>query len=66
MFFSGRPHVRDESKGYFTAAIMIAVTPTIRDIGRYLEMMLDRRGWWRTAGAAGDCEGWPGHTSDVS
>ena len=42
VFLSGRPHVRDEVKRYFTGATMIAVTPTIGDIERYLEMRLDR------------------------
>ena len=42
MFLSGRPHVRDEIKGFFPAAIMIAIIPTILDIERYLEMRLDR------------------------
>ena len=42
MFLSGRPHIRDEVKGYFTKAITIAVIPTFEDIERYLEMRLDR------------------------
>ena len=42
MFLSGRPHIRDEIRRYFTKAIVIAVIPTIRDIERYLEMRLDR------------------------
>ena len=42
IFLSGRPHIRDEVKRYFTKAIMIAVIPTIEDIERYLEMRLDR------------------------
>ena len=42
VFLSGRPHVRDEIKGCFSAAIMIAVIPTIWDIERYLKMRLDR------------------------
>ena len=42
MFLSGRPHIRDEVKRYFTEAITIAVIPTIEDIERYLEMRLDR------------------------
>ena len=42
VFLSGRPHIRDEVKRYFTRAVMIVVIPTIRDIERYLEMRLDR------------------------
>ena len=42
MFLSGRPHIRDEVKRYFTEAITITVIPTIEDIERYLEMRLDR------------------------
>ena len=42
VFLSGRPHIRDEVKRYFTWAIMIAVVPTVGDIERYLEMRLDR------------------------
>ena len=42
VFLSGRPHIRDEVERHFAKAIMIAVTPTIKDIERYLEMRLDR------------------------
>ena len=42
VFLSGRPHIRDEIERYFAEAIMIVVTPTIKDIERYLEMRLDR------------------------
>ena len=42
VFLSGRPHVQDEIKAYFTGATMIAVVPTIGDIERYLEMRLGR------------------------
>jgi len=42
VFLSGRPHIQDEIKRYFAEAIMTAVTPTIMDIMRYLEMKLDR------------------------
>ena len=41
LFLSGRPHIRDEVKKYFTEAIMIAIIPTIGDIERYLKMRLD-------------------------
>ena len=42
MFLSGRPHIRDEVKIYFTRAITIAVVATIGDIERYLKMRLDK------------------------
>ena len=42
VFLTGRPHIRDEIKRYFTEAIMIAIIPTIRDIERYLDERLDR------------------------
>ena len=42
VLLSGRPHIQDEIKRYFTEAIMITVIPTIRDIERYLEMRLNR------------------------
>ena len=42
VLLSGRPHIQDEVKRYFTEAIMITVIPTIRDIERYLEMRLNR------------------------
>jgi len=41
VFLSGRPHIRDEVRGYFTSVIMVAVVPTTEDIKRYLEMRLD-------------------------
>ena len=42
VFLSGRPHIRDEVKRYFTGAIMIRVIPTVRDIEIYLEMKLGK------------------------
>ena len=42
VFLSGRPHIRDEVKGYFTLAIMVSITPTIGDIERFLEWRLDK------------------------
>ena len=42
LFLTGRPHVRDEVKGYFAEAIRIEVIPTIGDIERYLETKLSR------------------------
>ena len=40
VFLTGRPHIRDEIKRYFTEATMIPVTPTIGDIKNYLKMKL--------------------------
>ena len=42
VFISGRPHVQDEVKRYFTAAIVILLTPTIGDIERFLKRKLDQ------------------------
>ena len=42
VFISGRPHIQDEVKRYFTEAIMIPIVPTIGDIERYLEMRLNK------------------------
>ena len=42
VFISGRPHVRDEIKRYFTAAIMTRLAPTIGDIERFLKKRLDQ------------------------
>jgi len=42
VFLSGRPHIRDEVKKYFTYATMITIVPTVWDIVRYLEMRLDQ------------------------
>jgi len=42
VFLSGRPHIGDEVKRYFSAAIMIPIIPTTRDIEGYLEMRLAR------------------------
>ena len=42
VFLSGRPHVKDEIKGYFTQAIMAPIIPTIGDIERYLNMRLEK------------------------
>ena len=40
VFLSGRPHIQGEIVGFFSAAILIAVSPTIEDIERFLEMRL--------------------------
>ena len=42
VFLSGRLHIRDEIKRYFTEAIMIQFIPTIADIEIYLKMRLDQ------------------------
>jgi len=42
VFLTGRPHIRDEIKRYFTEAITISVAPTIGDIKSYLKMKLAR------------------------
>ena len=42
MFFSGRPHIRDEVARYFIQVITVAVIPTVEDIERFLEMRLDK------------------------
>ena len=42
VFISGRPHVQDEIKRYFTAVVMILLTPTIGDIVRFLKRRLDQ------------------------
>jgi len=42
VFLSGRPHIGDEVKRYFSEAIMIPVIPTVQDIEKYLEMRLAR------------------------
>ena len=42
IFFTGRSHVQEEVKKYFTEAIIIPVSPTEEDIKAYLSMSLDR------------------------
>jgi len=42
LFLSGRTHIRGGFGRYHTNAIMEATTPTIGDIMRYPEMILDR------------------------
>jgi len=42
VFLSGRPHISDEVRRYFTEAITIPIIPTIGDIESYLEMRLVR------------------------
>jgi len=42
IFFTGRSHVQEEVKKYFTEAIIIPVSPTEDDIRAYLSMRLDK------------------------
>ena len=40
VFLTGRPHIRDEIKRYFTEVTTISITPTMGDIKNYLKMKL--------------------------
>ena len=42
IFFTGRPHVKEEIQRYFTKAIVITISPNRDDIRNYLEMRLER------------------------
>jgi len=42
MFFTGRPHVREDIQRYFIMAVVIPISPNIDDIRNYVEMRLDR------------------------
>jgi len=42
VLFTGRSHVADEVKKYFTKAIIVPVSPTEDDIRIYLDVRLDR------------------------
>ena len=42
IFLTGRPHVREDIKGYFTMAVVIPISPNAGDILNYVEMRLDR------------------------
>jgi len=42
IFFTGRPHVGDDVRRYFTTVAVIPISPNIDDIRNYLEMRLDR------------------------
>jgi len=42
IFFTGRSHVQEEVKKYFTEAIIIPISPTEEDIRAYLSMRLSR------------------------
>ena len=40
LFMTGRPHIRDEIKRYFTRSVEIEIKPTEEDIKKYLSMRL--------------------------
>ena len=42
IFFTGRPHVREDIQRYFTKAAVIPISPNRGDIRNYLEMRIDR------------------------
>ena len=42
IFFTGRPHVREDLQRYFTKAIVIPISPNTDDIRDYVKMRLDR------------------------
>jgi len=42
IFFTGRPHVREDMQRYFTKAVVIPISPNTNDIRSYVEMRLDR------------------------
>ena len=42
IFFTGRPHVREDMQRYFTKAVVIPINPNTNDIRSYVEMRLDR------------------------
>jgi len=41
IFLTGRPHVREDVRRYFTSAVVIPISPNTNDIRTYLEMRLD-------------------------
>jgi len=41
IFFTGRPHVKQDIDKYFTKAVVIPINPNADDIRSYLEMRLD-------------------------
>ena len=41
IFLTGRPHVGDDIRRYFTQAAVIPITPNMGDVKSYLEMRLD-------------------------
>ena len=42
IFLTGRPHVREDVQRYFSAAVVIPISPNPNDIRNYVEMRLDR------------------------
>jgi len=42
IFFTGRPHVKEDIQRYFTKAVVIPISPNTGDIRNYLEMRLDK------------------------
>jgi len=42
IFFTGRPHVKEDIQRYFANAVVIPISPNTSDIRNYLEMRLDR------------------------
>ena len=44
IFLTGRPHVGEDVRRYFTSAVVIPISPNTDDIRNYLEMRLDGDG----------------------
>ena len=42
IFLTGRPHVSEDAKRYFSKAVVIPISPNPDDIRNYVEMRLDR------------------------
>ena len=42
IFLTGRPHVREAIRRYFTGAVVLPISPNTDDVRNYLEMKLDR------------------------
>jgi len=42
IFLTGRPHVKEDVQRYFSAAVVIPISPDPDDIRNYVEMRLDR------------------------
>ena len=42
LFFTGRPHLREDVQRYFSEAVVIPISPNPDDIRNYVEMKLDR------------------------
>ena len=41
IFLTGRPHVREDVQRYFTAVVVMPISPNTNDIRTYIEMRLD-------------------------